>query len=126
MAKGNGYDRALLEQFLTEIDDTDERLASLKGEYMASCKGPRGDIRAVFDQAKDAGIPVRAFKTLVKNRRLDRKIANNTARLEADDASEYEKLVTDLGDFVDLPLGQAALRRAKPSSQEDILDSLDA
>lgn len=126
MAKGNGYDREVLEHLLTDIDDADERLASLKGEYMASCKGPRQDIVAVFEQAKDANIPVRAFKALVKNRRLDRKIANNTARLEADDAAEYERLVTDLGDFVDLPLGQAALRRAKPGTQESILDSLDA
>lgn len=124
--KGNGYDREVLERLLTDIDDADERLASLKGEYMASCKGPRQDIAAALEQAKDNDIPVRAFKTLVKNRRLDRKIANNTARLEADDAAEYDKLVTDLGDFVDLPLGQAALRRAKPGSQEDVLDSLDA
>lgn len=126
MAKGNGYDRETLEHLLTDIDGADERLASLKGEYMANCKGPRQDIAAVFEQAKDSGIPVRAFKTLVKNRRLDRRIANNTSRLEADDAESYERLVTDLGDFVDLPLGQAALRRAKPGTQEDILDSLDA
>ena len=124
--KGNGYDRQVLEHLLTDIDAADERLASLRGEYMANCKGPRQDIAEAIDQAKDVGIPVRAFKTLVKNRRLDRKIANNTARLEADDAESYDKLVSDLGDFVDLPLGQAALRRAKPGSQESILDDLNA
>jgi hypothetical protein len=124
--KDNGYDRQMLEHLLTDIDDADERLATLKGEYMANCKGPRQDIAAVFEQAKDNNIPVRAFKTLVKNRRLDRKITNNTAQLEADDAENYDKLVTDLGDFVDLPLGQAALRRAKPGSQESVLDDLNA
>src|SRR5262249_2632890 len=99
---------------------------SLKGEYMASCKGPRQDIAAVFEQAKDSGVPVRAFKTIVKNRRLDRQMAANVAKLEEDDVAEYDKLVTDLGEFWDLPLGQAALRRAKPSKHEDALDSLDA
>jgi hypothetical protein len=124
--KGNGYDRHVLEALLTEIDAADARLASLKGEYMQSCKGPRQDIATAIDQAKDVGIPVRAFKMLVKNRRLDRKIANNTARLEADDTESYDKLVADLGDFVDLPLGAAALRRAKPGSQESVLDDLNA
>src|SRR5262245_26509912 len=121
---GNGYDRAVLERLLSEIDDCDNRLASLKGDYMASCRGPRQDIAAVFEQAKDSGMPIRAFKALVKNRRLDRKIAANVARLEDDDAAEYDRIIADLGDFVDLPLGQAALRRAKPSAHEASLDSL--
>ena len=126
MAKGNGYDRQLLESLLTDIDGADEKLSSLRSEYMNKCKPVRQDIAAVFEHAKDSGVPTRAFRVLVRNRRLDRKIANNTSRLEDDDAAEYDKLINDLGDFVDLPLGQAALRRAKPGSQEAALDSLDA
>jgi hypothetical protein len=61
---------------------------------------------------------------VVKNRRLDRKMNANVAKLEADDADSYDRIVSALGDFVDLPLGQAALRRARPGQQEDALDSL--
>jgi hypothetical protein len=123
----NGYDREILEHLLTDIDDADERLASLKGEYMMKCKGPRGDIAAAFEAAKDAGVPVRAFKVLVKNRRLNKTIEKNVAKLEADDADSYDRILADLGDFVDLPLGRAALDRAKPpGEQENILDNLDA
>src|SRR5262245_35021602 len=94
----NGYDSDQLEKFLTEIDAADERLATLKSEYMNKCKGPRVDMAAVFEAAKDAGVPARPFKVLVKNRRLNRKIENNVGKLEADDAADYEKLVEDLGD----------------------------
>ena len=108
---GNGFDRDLCERLLRDIDAADAQLASLKGEYMANCKEPRNDIAEVFKQAKDKGLPTRAFRALVKNRRLDRKMAANVDRLEADDQANYDALVAGLGeDFCNLPLGQAALR----------------
>lgn len=127
MAEGsNGYDRELLEQLLTTIDGADAELASLKGSYMADCKGPRQTIADAFDQAKDRGIPRAAFRVLVKNRRLDRQIAANVENLEADQQAEYEQVVAALGDFVDLPLGAAAARRARPNGGESVLDNLAA
>ena len=123
MTLTNGYNPEQFEKFLSEIDDADERLATLKSEYMSKCKGPCGDIAAVFEAAKDAGVPVRAFKTLVKNRRLNRKIEKNVAKLEADDADSYDGLIAALGDFVNLPLGQAAANRVRPD-REQALDSL--
>jgi uncharacterized protein (UPF0335 family) len=122
-AGGNGYDKAVLERLLKDIDDADNHLASLKGEYMANCKEPRKDIADAISAAKDSGIPVRAFRTLVKNRRLDRKMHSNVERLEQDDQANYDTLVASLGDFCDLPLGQAALRRARPDAEAS-LDSL--
>ena len=121
----NGFERAVTEGLLKEIDHLDEQLASLKGEYMNACKGPRGDIADVFKAAKDKGLPMRAFRALVKNRRLDKKMSANVDRLEGDDQAHYEALVVGLGDFCDLPLGQAALRRARPDA-EGPLDSLNA
>jgi hypothetical protein len=120
----NGYDREMLERFLCEIDEADVELLSLKGEYMQSCKGPRETIANVFDQAKEHGIPRAAFRALVKNRRLDRQIAANVEALEADQQAEYEQVCTALGDFIDLPLGAAAARRARPNGGEAALDSL--
>jgi hypothetical protein len=121
----NGYDRGLLEQLLTEIDQADEDLASLKGEYMQNCKGPRETIAGVFDRAKDAGIPRKPFRTLVKNRRLDKQVAANVAKLEDDQRAELEQLEVALGDFLDTDLGQAAARRARPDG-DATLDNLAA
>jgi hypothetical protein len=123
---GNGYDRQQLEGFLSEIDDADARLASLKGEYMQSCKCVREDISAVHERVKDAGVPQRAFKTIVKNRRLNRQIDANVQRLELDAQADYDKLCEDLGDYIDLPLGRAAADRARPRAPETSLDSLAA
>jgi uncharacterized protein (UPF0335 family) len=123
---GNGYDRQQLEGFLSEIDDGDARLLSLRGEYMQACKGVREDINAVYDRVKDAGVPVRAFKTIVKNRRLNRQIDANVQKLEEDAQASYDKLCEDLGDYIDLPLGKAAADRARPKATETSLDSLAA
>lgn len=122
---GNGYDRGMVEQLLKQVDAADAELLSLKGSYMQDCKSPREAIAAVMEQAKDAGVPRAAFRALIKNRRLDRQMGNNVEKLEDDQRAEYDKLLTDLGDFVDLPLGRVAAERARPSSsQEAALDSL--
>jgi len=121
---GNGYDRDQLERLLTEIDGADDELLSLKGEYMQSCKGPRETIAGVFEQAKNHGIPRAAFRVLVKNRRLDRQISSNVENLEVDQQAEYDQLLVGLGDFVNLPLGDAAARRARPNPGEAALDNL--
>lgn len=112
---GNGYDPAQLQALLGEIDDADMRLASLKGEYMQSCKGPRSDITSVFERAKEAGIPMRAFRTFVKNHRLSKQSDANVAKLEDDDRAEYAQLSDAFGP--DTPFGQYAARRANPQHE---------
>jgi hypothetical protein len=104
----NGYDSEKLEGYLIQIDAADDALLKLKMHYMERCKGPRGEIAAVFEAAKEAGIPQTAFRAVVKNRRLQRKIAANTAKLEADDRDSYDRM-----------LGQAAADRARGSEQLD-------
>jgi hypothetical protein len=125
VADTNGFDRAVTESMLKEMDGLDEQLLSLKAEYMNACKGPRGDIADIFKAAKDKGLPMRAFRALVKNRRLDKRMSANVERLEGDDQAQYDALVAGLGDFCDLPLGQAAMRRARPEA-EGSLDGLSA
>jgi len=121
----NGYNRELVENLLREVDRCDDELASLKGEYMQECKGPREEIDEIKSRAKEAGVPTRVFSTLIKNRRLDKQAQNNVSKLEADDMDTYDRICTDLGDFVNLPLGQAALQRARPNEQhESALDSV--
>jgi hypothetical protein len=122
-AVSNGYDQKQLEGYLTEIDVADEKLAELRSAHMNKCKVPRADIAGVFEAAKEAGIPQRAFRTVVRNRRLERKIQDNTRALEADDAESYDAICAALGDFIDLPLGQAAADRARDTEKLDTLHS---
>jgi hypothetical protein len=115
----NYYDPEKLEGYLIEIDAADDALLELKIQYMERCKGPRGDIADTIEAANEAGIPQAAFRAVVKNRRLQRKIANNTEKLEADDRDNYDRICAALGDFVDLPLGKAAADRGRSAEQLD-------
>ena len=49
---------------------------------------------------------------MIKERDLERKIEDLTEDFEEDERSEYQMLAEKLGEFGDLPLGQAALARA--------------
>lgn len=118
----NSYDPEKLENYLTEIDAADAQLETLRSEYMNKCKAPQSDIAAVFEASKEAGIPQRAFRTLVKNRRLERKIEANEAALESDDAENLEAIKAALGPFLDTPLGRAAIDRRV--EREQTLDTL--
>jgi uncharacterized protein (UPF0335 family) len=111
---GNGYNKQLLQALLSEIDDADDRLASLKGEYMANCQPVREDIAAVFQQAKDKGVGVKAFRILVSNHRLEKSKRRNEQKLDLDQRADYEQMREALGVLAELPLGEAALREARP------------
>src|SRR6516165_7550333 len=53
---GNGGPLANLEGYLKELDVQFDELDSLRGSYMAQCKGPRGQIKEILASAKEAGI----------------------------------------------------------------------
>jgi hypothetical protein len=111
---GNNTKGKQLDSYLREIDKADDELLSLKMSHMAACKAPRGRIRHVMAQAREAGENLEAFRTLVAAHRADRKIDKRIAELEADDRAEFESLQEALGAFGDTALGQAALKRAAP------------
>jgi hypothetical protein len=121
----NGVDGAALERFLTAIDKLDDELMSLKGEYMANCRGPRQRIKDILAQARESDINMVAFRELLHAHRDDRKRQARIEALEADDRDAYEILEEALGEFGDTELGQAALSRAKPRQDGDqTLDTL--
>lgn len=113
-----------MNEVLHEIEGCLADLLSERGAYMNRCRAIRERITAAYDQAKDAGLPRKALKTLVKNREAVRKIEERIAALEEDEAANYAALQAALGDFADTPLGEAAMSRAKPKSEGDTLDSL--
>ena len=99
-------------KYLIEIDKADDELATLQSQYMTSCKRPRGWLRDTMASAKEAGINMSAFRTMVAGHRAQRKQEKKIAELESDDAADFDAMVEALGAFGDTPLGGAALDRA--------------
>lgn len=117
----NGYDADALNGFLAEIALVDDELATMKGEYMAACKGPRSKIKDILATAKESGINLKAFRQVLAKHRDARAQERRIADLEDDDASAYELMLQALGEFGDTPLGKAALDRAKGDTTLDTL-----
>lgn len=101
--------------FLKRIETLMSESESAKATYMNECKERRSDIKAVYTEAKDAGVPVKALRGLVKYRELERKQEAIADGLDIDEASTYETLIEALG-----PLGEAAAKAAghKPKGDE--------
>jgi uncharacterized protein (UPF0335 family) len=121
-ARGNGYDPNQLKTIVGKIEACFADLLSERGAYMNRCRGIRQGITAAYDEAKALGIPKKELRTLVKTRELQGKIEAQVAALEADEKETYAMLIDSLGDFGNLPLGAAALDRAKPKGET--LDNL--
>jgi hypothetical protein len=66
-----------------------------------------------YDTASDKGVSKKLLKKIIKERGLERKIADIHADLEDDERSEFEMLTEKLGDYANTPLGGAALAKAK-------------
>lgn len=95
------------EGFLKRIESLLSDMDSAKGTYMAECKERREDIKSVYTEAKDAGVPVKALRGIVKARELDKKIKAIDDGFDIDEKAAYETLVDALGD-----LGRAAAEKA--------------
>jgi len=94
--------------FLEQVESIVGDMESDKGAYMAKCKANRERIKNVVAEAKEAGLPVKAFRGLVKYRHLERKQAKIAAGIEdIDESAIYQELVDTLGE-----LGAAAARSA--------------
>jgi uncharacterized protein (UPF0335 family) len=90
--------------FMKRIESLIGDLDSERGAYMAKCRPIHEDIREVYAEAKDHGVPVKALKGLVKWRELEKKQAGiATDFADIDEKASYDQLVEALG-----PLGFAA------------------
>lgn len=102
------------EGFLKRIETLMREMESHKGTYMAECKERRSDIKEIYTEAKDAGVPVKALRGVVKARALERKLDAIPDGLDMDEAAAYETLCEALGD-----LGRAAATRAGHAPKDD-------
>ncbi len=108
----NGFDTTVLKRFVGDIERHHETIASYKGEHAQRVKGVQELITEVFDRAKDAGIPRKELKAVIKERRLLVQIENIREELEDDQQDTLDQIKFALGMLSDLPLGDAALKRS--------------
>lgn len=108
----NGFDTAVLKQFVSDIERHHDTIASYKGEHAQRVKSVQELITEVFDRAKDAGIPRKELKAVIKERRLLVQIENLREELEEDQQETLDQIKHALGMIADLPLGDAALKRS--------------
>jgi uncharacterized protein (UPF0335 family) len=102
------------EPFLKRIENLHADAEEAKAVYMNECKERREDIKSVYEEAKDAGVPLKALKGLVKRRQLIRKADAIPAGLDIDEQSAYAQLVEALGE-----LGMAAAKAAGHDVDDD-------
>lgn len=94
--------------FVDRVESILATMESDKGAYMAKCKANRERIKDVVTEAKEAGLPVKPLKGIIKYRTLERKQTKIAASF--DDVAEsaiYQELVDTLGE-----LGAAAAKAA--------------
>lgn len=114
---GNGYDEEKARNYFAKVEGHLDELATERGEFMRRCKVIRDRISEVVTEARDdLGVPKKAFKAVVKEHELRRKL--DAVRDDLDDSElidAFDLLKAALGDFADLPLGAAALSKAQPT-----------
>lgn len=113
-----------VESCLAAIDEAEDRIASMRGTYMAQCKGPRAAIREIKASLRETGSNMKAFRALLRKHTEERKHLKRLAAMEDDDVFAYEEMVRGLGEFANTPLGTAALDRVRPQAGEAALDTL--
>jgi len=121
----SGFDGGKLRGFLAEIDIYDDELETLRGEYMEACQSARDGIKEIKKAVKEEGVNPVAFRELLTTHRAERAEQKRLAAMNPEDRDDFEAMQVALGAYADTPLGQAALRRAKPQQEnEEAFDSL--
>lgn len=110
--RGNGFDPAIVGSFVSRYENLNGDLATKKSDFMNDCKITHGDINELLNEAKGAGIPKKALKSLVKQRSLERKIEDVRNDLEGDDQDSFDQLALAMGVFAETDLGAAAMKAA--------------
>lgn len=114
--RGNGFDPDAVKGFVGRIQNLNGDLLKEQSAYMTACKVIRDDIKEVYDEAKDAGIPKKELKRVIELLKLEGKIEDLREGLEEGEQQDnYDKLLLALGKLSDLPLGQAALAKTSPN-----------
>lgn len=109
---GNRFKNA--QDFVDRIENLNADKRSIMGRAMNECRQVGEDIKIVYDEAKEAGIPKKALRLVIKTRALEAKAAEIRADLDSEDQNDYDLIRQALGDLADTPLGAAVLEGMAP------------
>jgi hypothetical protein len=127
VSDGNGFDGGRIAGYVKKIQGELRTLDTYAAEHRNRCKGPRSSIKAITDEAKDAGIPSKMLSALVKRAEFERKAARVGDVFDDEDRETFDQMVESfeaaVGEFADTPLGQAA-RPKRAERAEAAINSL--
>lgn len=103
-----------LASFVERIENVNEEYVQWQMKHAADGKRFAEDRREIIDEAKEAGVNVKALRAVVKARALERKAEEARDALEDDEQQAFDDIREALGDFADSPLGAAAVEKATP------------
>lgn len=119
----NGIDTDAAAGIIKSIEGCEAEILSERGTYMARAKAIRGDIKEIYQDARDNGIPTKALKAIVKARVFERKRKALADGLDENEATAFEQLEEALGGLVELPLGQAAMDAQRKRDAKEFTDA---
>ena len=94
----------------TKVMHIKEQLDTEKGEYMKRCKVLRDEMKDVFSDAKNAGVPLKPLKEALKRFELERKAANCGDGLDALEIDDFKFIFDSITDFAGTPLGKTVAK----------------
>lgn len=104
--------------FVDKFEELEKEVLREKMSYMERCRRIRSQQKDLLDDAKSQGLPKNVLKSVVKAREYDRKAEALMEELEDDAAQIFKDIRQALGDYADLPLGQAAVAREEVTDDE--------
>lgn len=110
--RGNGFDPAIAGPFVSRVENLNSDIGKLKSAFLLECKAIHADIKEVMTEAKNAGIPKKSLRNVVKKRKLERDIEGIREDLDGEDQDNYDQLVIAMDRYIETPLGAAAIQAA--------------
>ena len=126
-AAGNQIDGKKLKDFVARIDSLDEAQLSERGKFMERCRRIKEQKDVIFDEAKNAGIPVKELRKVIKAKSLEKQADALFSELEPDEQENFEAIRVALGDWDnETPMGRYAneQRAEKQAAKDDHVDNL--
>lgn len=125
MTISNGIDPVVAKRWVGEALRVYQALEDQKIANMNACRTIRARFPEIFENAKNAGLPIKALKLTIKQRLLELKIEGLQEDIDGlvpedeEDAETFEQFREAIGDFGELPLGKAAVEK-KAAEEEDL------
>ncbi|UDF29337.1 UNVERIFIED_ORG: hypothetical protein LHK14_17765 [Roseateles sp. XES5] len=103
--------------FIDKYEQLEQECLREKMAYMERCRRIRAQQKELLDDGKTQGLPKNVVKAVVKARELERKVEALMEELEDDAQQVFKDIREALGDYADLPLGQAAVSREETDDE---------